>query len=92
MLEIKNFDQEKQGVFFIGEADQRLAEMNYSWINSSTLVIERTWVDHALRGQNIGRLLVDQAIELAQRKQAKIVAKCPFAKAIFEKDSIIQEA
>ena len=92
MLEIKNLDQDGQGVFFIGEDGQRLAEMNYRWVNSDTLVIERTWVDNVLRGQNIGRQLVEQAIDLAQRKNAKIVAKCAFAKAVFEKDPSLQDA
>lgn len=91
MLEIKHHDNGSKGEFFIGEESQHLAEMTYSWAGTDKFIIDHTWVDDSLRGQNVGRQLVDHAVELARQKNVKILPLCPFAKSVFDKDSSIDD-
>ena len=39
MLEIKHKDNGKKGEFFVGEDNQHLAEMAYTWAGESILII-----------------------------------------------------
>lgn len=91
MLEIKHHDTVSKGEFYIGEDDHHFAEMTYSWAGTDKFIIDHTWVDDSLRGQNVGRLLVDRAVELAREKNVKILPLCPFAKSVFDKDSSIHD-
>ena len=91
MLEIKHQDNGSKGEFYIGEAEQHLAEMSYSWAGDDKFIIDHTWVDDSLRGQHVGRHLLDHAVELARQKQVKILPLCPFAKSEFNKDPSIHD-
>ena len=91
MLEIKHKNDEKKGEFYIGEESQHLAEMTYSWAGEDKFIIDHTWVDDSLRGQNVGRHLVDHAVDFAREKNVKILPLCPFAKSVFDKDSSIHD-
>ena len=91
MLEIKHQENGSKGEFYIGEESQHLAEMTYSWAGDDKFIIDHTWVDDSLRGQNVGRKLVDSAVAYARQKQVKIIPLCPFAKSVFAKDSSISD-
>lgn len=91
MLEIKHQENGSKGDFFIGEDGHHLAEMTYSWAGEDKFIIDHTWVDDSLRGQNVGRQLVDRAVELARQKNVKILPLCPFAKSVFNKDEAIHD-
>lgn len=65
--------------------------MTYSWAGNDKFIIDHTWVDDSLRGQNVGRLLVDQAVEFARTKDAKILPLCPFAKSVFDKEPSLHD-
>lgn len=91
MLEIKHQEQGTKGEFYIGEDGHHLAEMTYSWAGNDKFIIDHTWVDDSLRGQNVGRLLVDQAVEFARTKDAKILPLCPFAKSVFDKEPSLHD-
>lgn len=89
MLEIKHQDHDNKGEFYIGEEQHHLAEMTYSWTGTDKFIIDHTWVDDALRGQNVGRKLVDAAVDFAHQRNVKILPLCPFSKSVFEKDPTI---
>ena len=91
MLEIKHQEQNNKGEFFIAEQDQHLAEMTYSWAGDDKFIIDHTWVDNALRGQAVGRQLVDCAVAYARDKGVKILPLCPFAKSVFDKDESLHD-
>lgn len=91
MLEIKQKDDGKKGEFFIGEEGHHLAEMAYTWAGEDKFIIDHTWVDDSLRGQNVGRQLLDQAVGLARSKNVSILPLCPFSKSVFDKDSSIRD-
>lgn len=91
MLEIKHENHATKGEFFIGEANQHLAEMSYAWAGDDQIIIDHTYVSDALRGQGVGRKLLDQAVAFARSKNLKIIPLCPFAKSVFDKDSSIHD-
>lgn len=58
------------------------AEMTYSRVGKTQIIIDHTEVPHALRGRKAGERLVRQAVEDARRDKVVIVPLCPFAKAM----------
>ncbi|MEX1235715.1 MAG: GNAT family N-acetyltransferase [Roseovarius sp.] len=62
--------------------DGALAEMTYSRVGKSQIIIDHTEVPDALRGRKVGERLVRQAIEDARRDKVVIIPLCPFAKAM----------
>ena len=48
-------------------------------------------MDDRLRGQSVGRHLLDAAVAFAREKHVKIIPLCPFAKSVFDKDSSIHD-
>ena len=91
MLEIKQKDDGKKGEFYIGEDGHHLAEMTYTWAGEDKLIIDHTSINDALRGQNVGRQLLDRAIIFARERNVSILPLCPFAKSVFDKDASIRD-
>lgn len=58
------------------------AEMTYSRVGNTQIIIDHTEVPDALRGRKVGERLVRQAIEDARRDKVVIIPLCPFAKAM----------
>lgn len=57
------------------------AEMTYSRVSDTMMIIDHTEVPAALRGRKVGERLVQRAIEDARREGVSIIPLCPFAKA-----------
>jgi len=91
MLEIRHKDDGKKGEFYIGEEGHHLAEMAYTWAGENMLIIDHTVVEDELRGQSVGRKLLDQVVEMARTKNVKIIPLCPFSKSVFDKDQSIHD-
>ena len=53
MLEIKHKDDGKKGEFYISDHRHHFAEMTYTWVGDSILIIDHTLVDDTLRRQGI---------------------------------------
>ncbi|ARE84750.1 GCN5-related N-acetyl-transferase [Roseovarius mucosus] len=58
------------------------AEMSYSRVSASQIIIDHTEIPDALRGRKVGARLLQQAIEDARQDQVVIIPLCPFAKAM----------
>lgn len=86
---IQHKDDGSKGEFFIAKDHENLAEITYAWVGKDKFLIDHTWVDDSLRGQDIGQHLVDAAVNYAREKGVKIIARCPFAKSVFDKDASI---
>ena len=84
-------DNEHKGEFFVEQEGERLAEMTYSWAGTDKFIIDHTDVSDTLRGQGVGRYLLDAAVQFARDRQVKIIPLCPFAKSVFQKDANIQD-
>ncbi|MGP6088923.1 GNAT family N-acetyltransferase [Antarctobacter jejuensis] len=61
--------------------DGHRAELTYSRLGSSAIIIDHTEVPDALRGRGAGQALVERAITDARTEGRKVVPLCPFAKA-----------
>jgi uncharacterized protein len=80
-----------RGAFYIEQDGKRLAELTYSRANSSLVIIDHTEVSPGLRGEGVGRQLLDAAVEWARATNTKFTATCPFASAQFEKDPSLRD-
>lgn len=66
--------------FFIeDEQAKRLAEITFYEQDETTLVIDHTYVDEALRGQSIARMLVNHVVAFAREHKKKIIPECSYA-------------
>jgi hypothetical protein len=90
-MDIEHLDSPTKGAFFIIEHEQRLAEMEYTWAGDDKFIIEHTMVSDELKGQGVGRQLLDRAVAFAREKHIKIMPLCPFAKSVFDKDPSISD-
>ncbi len=74
-----------KGMFFVQQDGNILAEMVYTMPSSDKMIIEHTEVGEELRGQNVGYLLVQTAVDYARTHQLKIIPLCPYANSVFKK-------
>ena len=67
--------------FYVGDSEKELlAEMTFVYAGEDIIIIDHTSVSDELRGQNIGKQLLQRLVEFAKEKNKKIVPLCPFAK------------
>lgn len=65
---------------------RQLAAMTYIWAGEHRMVIDHTEVDASLKGQGIGKQLLDAVVQEARSKGLTILPLCPFAKAAMAKE------
>ena len=85
MGEIRHLQDGKRGVFVYFVNGEQLAEMAYVMYAAKRMVIEHTEVDESLKGQNIGKKLLENLVHYVREQGIKVVPYCPFAKAMLEK-------
>lgn len=94
---IQHEEANAKGAFYIdppgrpSQASEHLAEMTYSRTNASMIIIDHTHVDDSLRGEGVGRHLLDALVAWARETGTKVLPLCPFAKAQFDKDASIRD-
>ena len=80
-----------KGSFYIEENGTRLAEMTYSRAGEHMLIIDHTDVSDTLRGQGVGKQLVEHVVEYARTHNIRIMPLCPFAKSVFQKHEELRD-
>ena len=85
MYQIKHFHDANRGSFFIEVDNKRVATLDYVMANDSKLVIEHTGVDDSLKGQGVGKKLLEKLVEFTREKHIAVVPLCSFASAILNK-------
>jgi uncharacterized protein len=90
-MEIQLEEADKKGTFYIEEDGERLAEMVYTLPVPGKMIIEHTFVDDELRGQNIGFRLVQSGADYARKNGLKVIPTCVFAKAVFDRKPELQD-
>jgi len=88
---IQHQEQDAKGAFFVQQGNQRLAEMTYSRTSPVLIIIDHTEVDESLKGQGVGRQLLDALVAWVRSTDTKVIALCPFAKSQFDKDPSIRD-
>lgn len=84
-------EDSKKGKAYVGKLSSTQAEMTFSKAGDKLLIIDHTEVDDSLRGQGVGRKLLNVIVEKARANGLKILPLCPYAKSVFEKDATIQD-
>ena len=74
-----------KGVFYVEYEGEIAAEMIYTMPSEDKIIIEHTEVGEVLQGQNVGYELVHAGVEYARHHGLKIIATCPFARAVLQK-------
>ena len=80
-----------RGAFVIERDELRLAEMTYVRAGAKRIIVDHTFVDDALRGEGVGRRLLQAVVEWARAEQLLVIPVCPFAKSTFERDASIRD-
>lgn len=84
-LDIKLEDGPGKGRYVVRAEDGSEAELTFTKIGDSRIIIDHTGVPDAFRGQGIGARLVIRAVEDARRAGKTILPLCPFAAAQFKR-------
>jgi predicted GNAT family acetyltransferase len=65
--------------FYIGESEEsRIAHITWISGGKNIIVVNHTFVDPSLRGQNIAGSLLAKVIEMAREEDLKIVPTCSY--------------
>ncbi len=83
--EIELQDTGSKGRYMFRGANGALAEMTFSKVGESMIIIDHTDVPDAFRGQGVGLKLVTRAVEDMRAAGKKIIPLCPFANAQFRR-------
>ena len=59
--------------------------------DDTTMIIDHTEVSDELRGQKIGKKLVENAVDYARKNDLKITPHCPYAKSVIERDESLRD-
>ncbi len=74
-----------KGRYVLRGPDGAEAEMTFTRVGNTQLIIDHTGVPDAFRGQGAGLRLVTRAVEDARAAGKKIIPLCPFAAAQFRR-------
>jgi len=78
-------DNGSKGRYVFASPDGDEAEMTFTRVGKTQMIIDHTEVPDAFRGQGIGLKLVERAVEDARESGVKIIPLCPFAAAQFRR-------
>jgi predicted GNAT family acetyltransferase len=78
-------DLGSKGRYLLRSPDGAVAEMTFSKVGESMIIIDHTEVPDAFRGQGAGLRLVTQAVDDMRAAGKKIIPLCPFANAQFRR-------
>ena len=84
----------KQGTnkFYVGEDENDpKAVITFKTADNNEIDIDHTGVSDELGGQGLGKKFVYQVVDYARKNNLKIIASCPFAKDVLEKDDSVQD-
>jgi predicted GNAT family acetyltransferase len=83
---IQHSEDANRGEFYFERDGERLAKMTYSRSTPTLVIVDHTEVSDVLKGQGMGRQLLDALVAWARQTGTKVMATCPYALAQFRKD------
>lgn len=90
-MDIQHKSGDTKGEFYIGESGDAKAKITYSKLGNTQIIVDHTEVSDDLKGQNIGKKLVEHVVNYARNRELKLIPLCPFAKSIIERDESLQD-
>ena len=84
MQMIEHEQKGHKGAFFVEEDGKRVAQLTYT-VAGTSVIIDHTEMDEALRGTGTGRKLVAAAVDWAREENVHLLPLCPFARSVFDK-------
>jgi uncharacterized protein len=90
-MDIQHKEGESKGSFFIEMNGNVKAEITYSKAGQTQIIIDHTEVSDELRGENVGKILVEHIVNHARVNKLKVIPLCPFARSVIEKDESLQD-
>jgi predicted GNAT family acetyltransferase len=90
-MNIQHRSSETKGEFYLEKDGEVKAKMTYSKLGKTQIIIDHTEVSDELRGENIGKKLVESGVEYARQNNLKVIPLCPFARATIERDESLQD-
>ena len=90
-MDIQHKDEESKGSFFVEMNGEMEAEITYSKAGDSKIIIDHTEVSDSLRGEGVGKALVQHAVNYARDNELTVIPLCPFAKSIIERNESLQD-
>ena len=90
-LPVEHEEHGHRSAFFMMKDGARVAEMSFTRVNPSLVIIDHTEVSDVLKGQGAGRQLLDAAVAWGRMTNTKFIPTCPYAKAQFDKDPSIRD-
>ncbi|HTE23526.1 GNAT family N-acetyltransferase [Flavitalea sp.] len=73
------------GVFYYTYEGNRVGEMHYRMSGQDKMIIDHTEVDEKMEGHGIGKSLLEALVEYVREKKIKVIPRCTFAQATFQK-------
>lgn len=78
--------------FYVGEDENNAqAVITFKQVDNNEIDIDHTGVADELGGQGLGKKLVEAVVNHARENNLKIIASCPFAKDVLEKNDDYQD-
>ncbi|ARJ50906.1 GNAT family N-acetyltransferase [Staphylococcus lutrae] len=71
--------------YYVGESEKHPEALMTYVPGETQIIIDHTIVGESLRGQGVGKQLVEAAVKDAREHHFKIHATCPFAKGVLER-------
>jgi len=90
-MEIKLENNDKGGFFEAVDSGIQLGKLSYSWVDTHTLSADGTEVNNEFGGRGVGKRLVMAMVDYARENDLKIIPKCPFVVALFDRLTSIQD-
>lgn len=90
-MEVQLSENDNKGQAYVENDSRVVAEMTYSKAGEVKIIIDHTEVDPSLKGQGVGRQLLDKVVSMAREKGIKILPLCPFAHAMFRRDASLKD-
>lgn len=91
MITIAHIELDHKGYFKAEEDGKEAGRITYTRANNDRMIMDHTEVSDAFRGRNVGKLIVQAAVEYARKSKIKIVPLCPFVKSVFDKTPEYQD-
>ena len=90
-MEIKQQNNEKNGMFEAFIDGRHAGEMTYTWAGEDKFIIDHTGVEEAYNGLGVGMNLLNAVVDFARKENKKVIPLCPFAKKVIAKTPEFQD-